>query len=61
MMGGWERGGVMKALVQGDTIPGEHDRLGIGNKTWVVRKKIENLASVETALFLEAIAGVRDL
>ncbi len=60
-MGGWERGGIMKALVQGSVIPGEHDRLGIDGKTWIIRKKIINLASVETALFLEAVAGVRDL
>lgn len=59
--GGFERGGVMKALVSGDTIPAEHDRLGIDGKTWVVKKKISNLASVETSLTLEAVAGVRDL
>jgi len=59
--GGWERGGVMKALVSGDVIPNEHDRLGIDGKTWVVKKKRTSLADVETALTLEAVAGVRDL
>lgn len=61
MAGGFEQNGRMKALVSGDIIPAIHDRLGIRDKTWVVRSKIENLSSVETALVLEAVAGVRDL
>jgi hypothetical protein len=59
--GGYERGGAMKALVKGSTIPDEHDRLGIDGKTWVVKEKRTNIAEVETALTLQAIAAVRDL
>jgi hypothetical protein len=53
--GGFEQNGIMRALVSGITIPDIHDRLVIGAKTWVVRKKVTSLASVETGLTLEAI------
>lgn len=58
--GGWERGGVMRALTSGDIIPDEQDRLGIDGKTWVVRKKRTSAACVETSLTLEAVPGIRD-
>ena len=58
--GGFEQAGRMKALVSGSLIPSVHDRLGIRGKTWVVKSKRENLSSVETALMLEAVPGVRD-
>lgn len=60
-IGGFSENGRMKALIQGDIIPKLHDRVGIRGKTWVVRSKIENLSSVETALVLEAVPAVRDL
>ena len=53
--GGFEQSGIMRALVSGDTIPNIHDHLIIGEKTWVVRKKVESTASVEFGLTLEAI------
>lgn len=54
-MGGFEASGQMKALVYGATIPSIHDHVTVRSKTWVVKSKIVNLASVETALLLEAI------
>lgn len=60
-IGGFSENGRMKALIQGDIIPNLHDRLGIRGKTWVVKAKIENLSSVETALVLEAVPAIRDL
>lgn len=53
--GGWEKSGIMRALVSGATIPNIHDRMVIGTSTWVVRKKVESQASVEFGLMLEAI------
>jgi hypothetical protein len=54
-MGGFEQAGQMKALVMGTTIPSIHQHLTIDSKTWVVKKVITSLASVETALLLEAV------
>jgi hypothetical protein len=54
-MGGFEASGQMKALVYGVTIPSVHDHLTVRSKRWVVKSKIVNLASVETALLLDAV------
>lgn len=53
--GGFEKSGIMRALVSGITIPSLHDRLVMSGKTWVVTKKVESQASVEVGLMLEAI------